>query len=154
MVFAIRSLPDGWRGARTPFLVAIVLDCTYQLVTVRFIYPLELLFTATLLALIPYIFLRGPFNRIAPLFLPPAGRAADKEQPEALDLLEEAQSREGSKRCRTNPSHRTGPGLKHALAASDEQLSELKAASDAKFAAVENRLRALTRTRAASLAAH
>jgi hypothetical protein len=48
--------------------VAIVLDCIYQLVTVRFIYPLELLFTATLLALIPYILLRGPVNRIARLF--------------------------------------------------------------------------------------
>src|SRR5271169_6281469 len=65
-------LHDGWRGARTPFLVAIVLDCIYQLVTVQFIYPLELLFTATLLALIPYILLRGPFNRIARLFLPAA----------------------------------------------------------------------------------
>jgi hypothetical protein len=62
-------LHEGWRGARTPFLVAIVLDCIYQLVTVQFIYPLELLFTATLLALIPYFLLRGPFNRIARLFL-------------------------------------------------------------------------------------
>jgi hypothetical protein len=32
-------LHDGWRGARTPFLVAIVLDCIYQLVTVQFILP-------------------------------------------------------------------------------------------------------------------
>ena len=63
----------GLARARTPFLVAIVLDCIYQLVTVQFIYPLELLFTATLLALIPYILLRGPFNRIARLFLPPTG---------------------------------------------------------------------------------
>jgi hypothetical protein len=53
--------------------VAIVLDCIYQLITVQFIYPLELLFTATLLALIPYVLLRGPFNRIARLFLPNAG---------------------------------------------------------------------------------
>jgi hypothetical protein len=62
-------LHEGWRGARTPFLVAIVLDCIYQVLTVQFIYPLELLFTATLLALIPYCLLRGPFNRIARLFL-------------------------------------------------------------------------------------
>jgi hypothetical protein len=66
-------LHEGWRGARTPFLVAIVLDCIYQLDTVQFIYPLELLFTATLLALVPYVLLRGPFNRIARLFLPAAG---------------------------------------------------------------------------------
>ena len=61
-------LHDGWRGARTPFLIAIALDCIYQLITVRFIYPLELLFTATLLALVPYALLRGPFNRLARLF--------------------------------------------------------------------------------------
>jgi hypothetical protein len=67
-------LHDGWRGARTPFLVAIVLDCIYQLVTVQFIYPLELLLTATLLALIPYILLRGPFNRIARLFTTACGQ--------------------------------------------------------------------------------
>jgi hypothetical protein len=66
-------LHEGWRGARTPFLVAIVLDCVYQLDTVQFIYPLELLFTATLLGLVPYVLLRGPFNRIARLFLPAAG---------------------------------------------------------------------------------
>jgi hypothetical protein len=38
--------------------------------TIRFVYPLELLFTATLLALVPYALLRGPFNRLARLFLP------------------------------------------------------------------------------------
>jgi hypothetical protein len=56
----------------TPFLLAIALDCIYQLITVRFVYPLELLFTATLLALVPYVLLRGPFNRLARLFLPVA----------------------------------------------------------------------------------
>jgi hypothetical protein len=63
-------LHEGWRGARTPFLVAIALDGIYQINEVRFIYPLELLFTATLLALVPYALLRGPFNRLARLFLP------------------------------------------------------------------------------------
>lgn len=63
-------LHEGWRGARTVFVVAVVLDCIYQLITVNFIYPLELLFTATLLALVPYVLLRGPINRIARLFLP------------------------------------------------------------------------------------
>jgi hypothetical protein len=56
----------------TPFLLAIVLDCVYQLITAKFVYPLELLFTATLLALVPYALLRGPFNRLARLFLPAA----------------------------------------------------------------------------------
>jgi hypothetical protein len=65
----LQLLHEGWRGARTPFLAAIVLDCIYQIITVRFIYPLELLFTATLLALVPYALLRGPFNRVARLLL-------------------------------------------------------------------------------------
>jgi len=66
-------LHEGWRGARTPFLVAIALDSVYQIITVQFIYPLELLFTATLLALVPYALLRGPFNRLARLFLTGTG---------------------------------------------------------------------------------
>ena len=66
----LELLHEGWRGAMTPFLLAIALDCIYQLITVRFVYPLELLFTATLLALVPYALLRGPFNRLARLFLP------------------------------------------------------------------------------------
>ena len=70
----LQLLHEGWRGAMTPFLLAIALDCIYQLMTVRFVYPLELLFTATLLALVPYALLRGPFNRLARLFLP-AGSA-------------------------------------------------------------------------------
>ena len=65
-------LHEGWRGAMTSFLLAIVLNCVYQLMTVRFVYPLELLFTATLLALVPYALLRGPFNRLARLCLPVA----------------------------------------------------------------------------------
>lgn len=65
-------LHEGWRGARTPFLIAIVLDCIYQLDTVQFIYPIELFFTAALLALVPYALLRGFFNRLARLFLPNA----------------------------------------------------------------------------------
>jgi hypothetical protein len=62
-------LHEGWRGAKAPFLVAIALDAVYQIITVQFIYPLELLFTATLLALVPYAVLRGPFNRLARLFV-------------------------------------------------------------------------------------
>ena len=68
----LQLLHEGWRGAMTPFLLALVLDCIYQIMTVRFVYSLELLFTATLLALVPYALLRGPFNRLARMFLPAA----------------------------------------------------------------------------------
>ena len=49
-------LHEGWRGAMTPFLLAIALDCIYQLGRQCGLsaLPLEVLFTATLLALVPY----------------------------------------------------------------------------------------------------
>jgi hypothetical protein len=59
----------GWKDMRTPFLIAVTLDAIYQTITHQAIYLLELLFTATLLALIPYVVLRGPVNRIAQLFI-------------------------------------------------------------------------------------
>ena len=62
----LQLLHEGWREAMTPFLLAVAL------MTIRFVYPLELLFMATVLALVPYALLRGPFNRLARLFLPAA----------------------------------------------------------------------------------
>jgi len=61
--------------------IKILLDCIYQLITARFIYPLELLFTATLLAFVPYVVLRGPFNRVARLLLT-LRSAADRKKPQ------------------------------------------------------------------------
>ena len=84
----LQLLHEGWRGAMTPFLLAIALDCIYQLMTVGFVYPLELLFTATLLALVPYALFRGPFNRLARLFLP-AARGPRPNQPAATNSYTE-----------------------------------------------------------------
>jgi hypothetical protein len=62
-------LHAGWKDIRMPFLMSIGLDIVYQIYIHQFIYPLELLFTATLLALVPYFVLRGPVNRIARRFM-------------------------------------------------------------------------------------
>ena len=62
-------LHGGWKDIRVPFFVSAILDAIYQLITHRFIYPLELLFTATLLALLPYFILRGLVNRAARRFI-------------------------------------------------------------------------------------
>lgn len=48
-------------------ILALVLDFLYQIIVLRGVYLLELLFTASLLALVPYVLLRGPVNRIARL---------------------------------------------------------------------------------------
>ena len=67
--YRAQLLHGGWMDIRTPFFVSAILDAIYQLIVHRFIYPLELLFTATFLALLPYFILRGPVNRIARWFI-------------------------------------------------------------------------------------
>ena len=63
---------EGWKSVGKIFVIALVLDAVYQYITVRWFYPGEALVTATVLALVPYILLRGPVNRLWP---PKAGGA-------------------------------------------------------------------------------
>ena len=56
---------DGWKSIGTLFAVALVLDVVYQLIVLRFVYPGEALIVAFLLAIVPYLILRGLVNRIA-----------------------------------------------------------------------------------------
>jgi hypothetical protein len=57
-------LADGWKGIGRIFLIAIALDVIYQLIEWRTLKPLGALMTATYLAVIPYVLLRGPVNRL------------------------------------------------------------------------------------------
>jgi hypothetical protein len=57
-------LADGWKGIGRIFLIAIALDVIYQLIEWRTLKPLGALLTATYLAVIPYVLLRGPVNRL------------------------------------------------------------------------------------------
>lgn len=58
-------LHEGWKHVGKVFILAIILDSIYQLIVHRGVYVLELLITATVLAVIPYVLIRGPINRIA-----------------------------------------------------------------------------------------
>ena len=60
-----RLLHEGWKDVAKVFLVAIVMDFVYQIIELRWFYPEEAVIVATLLALLPYLLLRGPANRIA-----------------------------------------------------------------------------------------
>ena len=57
-------LADGWKGIGRIFMIAIALDVIYQLIEWRTLKPLGALMTATYLAVIPYVLLRGPVNRL------------------------------------------------------------------------------------------
>ena len=58
-------LRQGWKDIGKVFLLAVVLDSIYQLIVHRGVYVLELLITVTILAIVPYVLIRGPVNRIA-----------------------------------------------------------------------------------------
>jgi hypothetical protein len=57
-------LREGWKDVGKVFVIALVLDAVYQIVTVRWIYPVESLVVAVLLAFIPYLVFRGAFTRL------------------------------------------------------------------------------------------
>ena len=58
-------LRDGWKSVGRVFILAIVIDVIYQLIVFRWVYPVEALLVAAILAFIPYLLIRGPVNRIA-----------------------------------------------------------------------------------------
>jgi len=60
-------LKDGWRAVGKIFVLALVLDGIYQFIVQRWIYPGEAVIVAAILAIVPYLLMRGPANRIARL---------------------------------------------------------------------------------------
>jgi hypothetical protein len=61
-------LHDGWKHFGKIFILAIVLDVIYQIKVHHAFYPMETLLTALVLAVVPYVVLRGPINRIVRMF--------------------------------------------------------------------------------------
>ena len=59
---------ESWRGLGTIFVVAVVLDAIYQLIVHHGVFVLELVIVAVALAVIPYVLLRGPVNRLSRSF--------------------------------------------------------------------------------------
>lgn len=58
-------LKNGWKSVGKIFILALILDTVYQFIVIRWFYPGEALVTAFFLAIIPYVLLRGPANRLA-----------------------------------------------------------------------------------------
>ena len=59
---------QGWKSVARVFVLAIVMDVIYQLIVLRWIYPGETLIVAIALAVLPYLVLRGPVNRLVRRF--------------------------------------------------------------------------------------
>jgi len=58
-------LQQAWKNIRNLFFVAIVMDVVYEIYVLHWIYPLQLLIVATVLAVPTYIAGRSLTNRIA-----------------------------------------------------------------------------------------
>jgi hypothetical protein len=61
-------IKKGWRSVGKVFILAIILDSIYQMEVHKTIYAGELLIVAFMLAIVPYLLVRGPVNRIVRLF--------------------------------------------------------------------------------------
>jgi hypothetical protein len=60
-----RRIKETRKAVLKVFSMAVLLDCVYQFLVFRWIYPFEAMFTAVFLAIIPCVIVRGVTNRIA-----------------------------------------------------------------------------------------
>jgi hypothetical protein len=67
-------LKSGWKSVGKIFLLAVVLDVVYQVIEQRFVYPGEVMLVAIVLAIIPYLLIRGLVTRLALKPHPAPGR--------------------------------------------------------------------------------
>ena len=59
---------DGIIATSRVILLGLVMDVAYQLIEFKSFYPGEAAIVAVLLAFVPYLLLRGPFERLARLW--------------------------------------------------------------------------------------
>jgi len=58
-------IKDGWKSVGKVFVLAFVLDVVYQIIVLRFVYLGEAIIVAFVLAIAPYLILRGVATRVA-----------------------------------------------------------------------------------------
>lgn len=58
-------LREGWKDVAKVFVAAVIIDLVYEIIVFHRIYPGESLIVAMILALVPYLLMRGPLNRIS-----------------------------------------------------------------------------------------
>ena len=54
---------EGWKHVGKVFVVAVAIDVIYEIVVFRWIYPGQALIVAAIVALLPYLVIRGLLNR-------------------------------------------------------------------------------------------
>jgi len=72
-------LREGWSSIAKVFIMAAIMDAIYQLIVQRWIYPVEILIVAFVLAVVPYVLIRGPVNRLLTR-VRPTGKAVPQDE--------------------------------------------------------------------------
>src|SRR5205807_7995345 len=90
-------LRNLWRIAGKVFVVALVLDAIYQIIVLHWIYPVQALIVATLLALVPCMVVRAVGNRIVSM--------AHRRQPTENKEVPRADSRDLSSKPEAIEDH-------------------------------------------------
>jgi len=57
-------LRHGWKDVRRVFIVAFILDVVYELIVFHWVFPVQALLVAFVLAIVPYAVIRGPITRV------------------------------------------------------------------------------------------
>jgi hypothetical protein len=57
-------IKDGWKSVGRVFILAVVLDVVYQLYVLHFVYAPQAIVVAIVLAIVPYMILRGLVTRL------------------------------------------------------------------------------------------
>jgi hypothetical protein len=58
-------IKDGWKSVGRVFILAVALDVIYQLYVLHFVYAPQAIAVAIILAIVPYVTLRGLVTRLA-----------------------------------------------------------------------------------------
>jgi hypothetical protein len=74
----VEMLKDGWKSVGRVFILALALDAVYQIIVIHFVYPGEMVIVAIILAIVPYLILRGLVTRIARKTKQPIPSAPEK----------------------------------------------------------------------------
>lgn len=56
-------IKSGWKDVGRIFLLALAMDVVYQLIVLHFVYPGEAIIVAVVLAIVPYLIVRGLVTR-------------------------------------------------------------------------------------------
>jgi hypothetical protein len=70
-------MKDGWKSVGRVFILALVLDAVYQLIVLHAVYTGEMIIVAFVLAILPYLILRGLVTRLARSKIAASERAGD-----------------------------------------------------------------------------